>query len=252
MREREEIIERHEQLERELAELPDDADEEAAEIQAQLRELAEAIKRIDAHVREIKGGEHRERERHEREMDRERALHNLTREREEVIERGQHLKRELAELPDDGDEEAAKIQAELRELAEVVERIDARVREIKGGEHAERERPRPEHGPRGEMERRLHHLRVAIDNLREAGMHEAAEHLMREGERLKRELGEGEHHPPRERRPEHPRPKHRPERPPHPEQFDRVIGEMHQQMDQMRREMAEMKQAIKMLIERER
>jgi hypothetical protein len=172
------------------------------------------------------------------------------REREEVIERHEHLERELAGLPDDADEEGAKIQAELRELAQVIKRIDAHVREIKGGEHAERERPRPEHGPRGEMERRLHHLRVAIDNLREAGMHDAAEHLMREGERMARELGEG--HPPRDHGPKPPRPEHRPEGPPHPEQFDRVIGEMHKQMDQMRREMAEMKQAIKMLIERER
>jgi len=118
------------------------------------------------------------------------------------------------------------------------------------------------------MERRLHHLRVAIDNLREAGMHDAAEHLMREGERLQRELGEGhhrpheheghEHHPHEqdahdyEHHPEHPRPEHRPEGPPHPEQIERVIGEMHQQMDQMRRQMAEMRQAIEMLIERER
>jgi len=261
MREREEIIERHEHLERELGELPDDADEEGAEIQAQLRELGAALKRIDAHAREIKGGEHRERERHEKEMHREEALHHLMREREEVIERHEHLERELAELPDDADEEAAKIQVELRELAQLVKRIDARAREIKGGEKAEREGPRPEHGPRGEMERRLHHLRVAIDNLREAGMNDAAEHLMREGERLERELGEGHRHPheehahehgPHERHPEHPRPEHRPEGPPHPEQIERVIGEMHQQMDQMRRQMAEMQQAIKMLIERER
>lgn len=252
-RERDEEEEREIRRERER----DEEEREARHREREEREEREARER-EHHERE-RG--HREREHREREMDREKALHNLMRERAEVIERHEHLERELAELPDDADEEGAEIQRELRKLAQIVERIDAHAREIKGGEHHERERHRPEHGPRDEMERRLHHLRVAIDNLREAGMHDAAEHLMREGERLMRELGEGHHHPheheghehhPHERHPEHPRPEHRHEEPPHPEQFERVIGEMHQQMDQMRREMAEMKQAIKMLIERQR
>jgi len=206
--------------------------------------------------REHRERDERAREHREREMDRERAVDNMMREREEIIERAHHLERELGELPDDADQEAAEIQAQLRELEQVVRRIDAEVREIKG-EHGERERPRPEHGPREEVERRLHHLQVAVDNLLAAGMRDAAEHLMKEGERLARELGEGEghrphdHHPPHEHHPEQPRHMERHEGPPHPEQFEHAIHEMHQQMDEMRREMAEMKQAIKMLIERE-
>jgi len=234
--------------------------DEEEEREARHREREEREERAERERERDREHHGREREHHGREMDREKVLHNLMREREEVMERGHHLKRELEKLPDSADEEAAKIQAELRRLAEMLRRIDAHAREIKGGEHAERDRPRPEQGHRGDLERRLHHLHVAIENLKAAGMHEAAEHLMREGERLKRELGEGhEHHG--EHRHEHhgeahdherPRPEHRPERPSHPDQSERVIHEMRQQMEQMRRQMAEMQQAIRMLMERER
>ena len=234
--------------EREEREVRREREREEREREARERERREREAMKGEH-RE-RGQEERERAHHEREMDRERAVDNMMRERAEIIERAHHLEREMAELPADADKRAAEIRTQLREIEEAVRRIDAEVREIKG-EPPRREGPPQERGPREEMERRLHHLRVAIDNLKAAGMHDAAEHLMKEGERLARELGEGEHHPPRDHHPEHPRPEERPEGPPHPEQFERAIHEMHQQMDQMRREMAEMKQAIKMLIERE-
>ena len=101
--------------------------------------------------------------------------------------------------------------------------------------------PRPEKGE--DLERRLRHLRAAIDNLHEADMHEPAERLEAEFNRLRLEAGERAGRdldlpgPPRDRR----------EQPPHGESLggavEQLRGEverLHREMDEMRRNMERM------------
>ncbi len=49
------------------------------------------------------------------------------------------------------------------------------------------------HGPDNEWEWQIHHLHIAAENLHEAGLHDAAEDVMREAERIEREHFECEH-----------------------------------------------------------
>lgn len=88
-------------------------------------------------------------------------LQNLRREMEELHRLGRH-------------EEAANLERHLRALRD------------RGApdEHPEH----PPGAPLEELDQRLRHLRIAIENLHAAGMHEPAEHLAQEGERMERAL----------------------------------------------------------------
>ena len=155
------------------------------------------------------------------------------------MERAGEIERKMAGLRDGQDAEARELRGAMEQVRQQMQRIEAMIRESQPGP----EQPRQ---PGEEMERRLNHLRVAIENLRAAGLHDAAEHLQREAENLMRAFREGR--PGEPDRPEHP--EHR-EQPPHPEQLEGVIREMHGQMQQMRREMEEMRNQIRHLIERQ-
>jgi hypothetical protein len=146
----------------------------------------------------------------------------------------------------------ARVQARLEELKAAIHRA-AEAGKPDEAERLEREahelmrmleqRPgdRPPGAPEGaERERRLQHLRVAIDNLHAAGLHEPAEALARQAEALVRG---GEM--PREPRPEG---GPRPEGPaPH---LERAVQDLNRQMDEMRRQMEEIRQVLKTLSER--
>jgi hypothetical protein len=92
------------------------------------------------------------------------------------------------------------------------------------------------------MERRIQLLRVAVENLRAAGMPDQAEMLARQIERMTQggPVPDGP-------RPEGPRPEG-----PRPEGPDRAIQELRGQVEQLGREMAEIRGALKELLERER
>jgi beta-lactamase regulating signal transducer with metallopeptidase domain len=124
------------------------------------------------------------------------------------------------------------------------------------GERREGDR-RPDAAP--ELRRRLAHLRAAVENLRAAGMHDAADHLAREGERIAREHGGGDRERPDA--PARPRPdgpqrpplgERRPDAPPRPlsppavvEHHERAIAELREEVQQMRREMAELRELLR-------
>ena len=183
-------------------------------------------------------GERREGERRD-DVPREVRMQQLMQQRHALMERAGEIERKMAGLRDGQDAEARELRGAMEQVRQQMQRIEAMIRESQPGP----EQPRQ---PGEEMERRLHHLRVAIENLRAAGLHEAAEHLQREAENLMRAFREGR--PGEPDRPEHP--EHR-EQPPHPEQLEGVIREMHGQMQQMRREMEEMRNQIRHLIERQ-
>jgi beta-lactamase regulating signal transducer with metallopeptidase domain len=104
-------------------------------------------------------------------------------------------------------------------------------------------RDRPEPGP---PEARLHHLRIAAENLEAAGMHELVGHIVKQIERLERDGDRGwrsEGHPidaSEEIR----------DIPPHPEQMERALGEMHERMEQMHQEMDQMRQQLERLTDK--
>jgi beta-lactamase regulating signal transducer with metallopeptidase domain len=243
-RAREELARHAEELEHRLRELPDDADEAAREIEEKLEHVRREAREVEERlhdIREGRRGEERERPEHPEEV-----VRQLMREREELMAHARELHEAMENARREGNEGAAREIAEKIEgLKREFQRTEREIREIRE-EFGRRERPRGEGGPREDIERRLHHLRVAADNLRAAGMHEQAGQLMQHAERLAREL----HGPRPEGERERPRPEHREGPPPH--ELERAVRDMHRQMEEMRGRMEEMQRTIKMLIERER
>lgn len=102
----------------------------------------------------------------------------------------------LKDLREGGKEaEADEVERRVRKLESKLERLE-RAPDGDRGAEPEWGGPRPpREGPewppeQPELERRLRHLKVAVDNLHAAGMHDVADKLAREGERMRRELGE--------------------------------------------------------------
>ena len=232
-RKRAELLERAEQLKQQIADLPDEADEQSQHLGRELDEIQHAARRVEQELAEARGGDLPRREGEAVEHPEE-LLRAMAREREELMELGRNVMRELEQFKRSGDEAAAREAAEkLERIKREVAGLEARAREFQ----ARREGPGPHRppGPPEEVERRMHHLRVAADNLRAAGLHEQAERLMREAEGIVRDSG----------RPD------RPELPP-VEHLERALHDMHRQMDEMRGQMEEMQRALRMLMERDR
>ena len=96
-------------------------------------------------------------------------------------------------------EEAARADRELIENAERMERVAQLDREADRPERPRMERPRPERPEaprpvppdREGIERRMQHFELAIENLHAAGLHDIAERLARERERVVQQLRVG-------------------------------------------------------------
>lgn len=137
-------------------------------------------------------------------------------------------------------EEVERLKGERRRTEELHE-LENRQREIEGA-LGDRFRRGPPGRPDEDVERRLMHLEVAIDNLHAAGLHEHAERLVVEMERM------------RHGRPPRPGPREDPdfrEAPPHPEQLDRIVQGMHAEVDELRRTMERELDQMRSHIERE-
>lgn len=166
---RQRLLERVEQLEREVQELRQRGGEEARQrVEAVGRELAEIRRRLQEGAEEVAPA--------------------LGEARRRAEERMRQLRQRLEEHLRSGRAEAAEaVRRELSEAAEGFERL----------------RGRPEFAPHphGEAMRQLHHLRAAIENLAAAGMHDLAEPLRREMARREEALRP---HPPRDGGPDRP------------------------------------------------
>ncbi len=124
-----------------------------------------------------------------------------------------------------------------REAHEVLQRLGERPGD----------RPRPE-AEAAELQRRLAHVRVAIENLHAAGMHDQAEALARQTEAWMRERGMPPGRPP-EGRPGAER-RERPDMPPPGPHLERAVQEMHEQIQQLREQMEDMRRMLQELRER--
>jgi uncharacterized protein YukE len=194
---------------------------EAAEIRHKLESLKDGQ---DAEARELKGALERiERQMHELQA----ALGPRpdAPNRERVQARLEELKAAIHRAAEAGRrDEAERLEREAHELMRMLE---------------QRPGDRPPGAPEGaDMERRMQHLRVAIENLRAAGLHEPAEALARQAEGLMR--GRAVPGP-------HPEAGPRPEGAPH---LERAVQDLSRQMEEMRRQMDEIRNALKTLAER--
>jgi hypothetical protein len=127
-----------------------------------------------------------------------------------------------------------------REQVELLERKAREVHEQLGPR--QHDQPRPE-GQAEEIQRRMQHLRVAIENLRAAGLNAQADALAGEAERWMRERELPPRHPPEGRE--------RPDMPPMVH-FERAIHEIHQQLDELRRQLDELRRHMHELSEQVR
>jgi DNA repair exonuclease SbcCD ATPase subunit len=203
-------------------------------------------------------------------LEREAHARGLAQRRGQLQEQAAEIRRKLEALkPDqDADERELKgalerIEAQLRELHSPVpnrERVQARLEELKAAhrraqeagkaDEAERlgreanelmrmleQRPydRPAGRPEGdEAQRRMQHLRMAIENLRAAGLNAQAEALARDAEGLARGA-----------RPDGPR-----DVPAATPQLERAVQELRGQVQELRQQMEEIRQHLKALAEK--
>jgi hypothetical protein len=151
------------------------------------------------------------------------------------------LERRVAELNEAGRyDEALMLMRQLEELRAEIGPSRGRGRAEVQGDHRQ---PRPVRQPRAvrepqferpdpaEIERRAHHLEIAIDNLRAADMHEPAERLTQHLERMRQHLADAA--------------SRRPERPQVPaeaiEELRAQIGGLHRVVTQLRAELEELR-----------
>jgi hypothetical protein len=258
---RAELSKRAENLNREMAEHRTNVQRRMAELERAFAEIREQQARIEA----------------------ESARENP--ERAEIMKRFQEIAKKAAELQQAGkQEEAQRLQQEMRELRarlaapgdphrpgprgprEGVERLEAMERELgklrETGRHdaaeqlerelkelrrrleTPREGERP--GPPPELQVRIDHLRVAMENLHAAGLHDQAEQIAQQIDRATREhaIMRGTHAPgPPQRRDPDARPRGpRPEGP--PERAGEIVGQLRGEIEQLRRENEELRQMM--------
>lgn len=196
------LMERVEQIKRELRELRPEQKELAEKLHRELRE-------IGGRLRELGG-----------------PRAGAVPERERVMRRLEELKEAMGRAREAGRrDEVERLEREAHELMQAV----------RGG----REGPGREGPPREEVERRLRHLKEAVENLREGGFPELAERLQREAEGMMRRA---------EGRPETPPPRREGREGPPPE-LERVVRELRGDVERLRQQMEEMREHLKRLME---
>ncbi len=196
-----------------------------------------------------------------------RMLHEVRAEAERVEAEVHEIMRQLGRReerprPDRPQPEREQLRMHLDELRAVISRLKEAGRPEEAAERLREEREilrqleqdlepwRP--GPPEDLEKRIGHLKAAIDNLHAAGLHEQAEQLAQQMERLVGEHRRGEgapefRHPPRPAG-----------QPPHPElgqrlqQQDRAIHELNAAVKELRQEMGQMREMLQELLGRRR
>jgi chromosome segregation ATPase len=193
--ESDEIRAKAEAMQREAAQLAERGhEEEAANLKRRAMEMLEEAERL----------QHRPDQRRADIMEMNRLLETLRLEEKELEELGG--KRERLE---DIRREAERIEMELRELSH---------------------QPHPEQAaPHEEIARRLEHMRIAVEHLNHAGLHDVAEHVAKRAEAAERELHERE---------------------PRRQNEGDVMHEVMKQLDEMRQELGRLRDEVNELREK--
>lgn len=173
LRELQEQLEQHHRRISEAVEQLGPEHPEVAELRERAQQLAREIREIDSH-------------RGPRPEPREREIDELHEHLRQMRLHHQELSQRLE--PD---------HPERRELRREIEQAERRLEELTTD--------RPHHPEAEEIARRLEHMHIAADNLRAAGLHDIAEHVMQRAAQTERELP-GNHEP----GPQHESPAHEP------------------------------------------
>jgi hypothetical protein len=208
-----ELMQRRRQLEEQAGDIRRKLEALRPEQDADARELRGALSRIEAQLRETQPPRE-------------------TGDREPLMRRLEELKAAMQRAREAGNRE--EVERLEREGREVLQQLGERPGD----------RPRPE-GEAAEMQRRLQHVRMAIENLRAAGLNAQADALAGEAERWMRERGMPPGGPPEGRPGGDGR--ERPDMLPPGAQFERAMQEMREQMQDLRRQMEEMRRHLQEL-----
>lgn len=208
------LEEKAQAIKRELGDRGPDHDDQARELHGALGEIHGRMEQIR---RELGGPQ----------PDRDRPRPD----RERLAGRLEELKRAIGRLMEEGKrDEANRLEREAHEILQL----------LKQEPRGPRDRPP---APAEDLQRRIHHVKVAIENLHAAGLHDVAERLAQD---LDRRIAEH-----RERfggLPEPPRP---PERREGPQPPGPVVEELRGQMHELRREVEELRRLLKEVLQRQ-
>ena len=154
-----ELREKSKAMQREAAELAERGrNEEAADLERRAMDMLEEAERLQ---------HHRPDQRKAQMMEMRRRMESLRAEEKELEELGGKRER-------------------LEDVRREVERVEVELRSLSG------ERNHQQDAPHEDIARRLEHMRIAVDHLNQAGLHEIAEHVGQRAEAARRELHEQE------------------------------------------------------------
>ncbi len=250
------LRERAADLERALGELGHERGERAAELRAELERVRERMAGLHRELQELRPTIQREgpppaAERVERRVDElrdqvrravEAGRYDLAERLEQEIER---LKRTVDRVvrPDATHRERIEqrvdeLRAQLHKAVEagrhdLAERLEREIHELR--QMAERGPAPPRRPEVDAAEQRMRHVRVAVDNLRAAGLHDLAERVLAEARRPERAVA-----PPT---PPRGRPYGLPPAAPAPEQAE-MLRELHHAVQELRREVQELREQV--------
>lgn len=147
--------------------------------------------------------------------------------------------------PREGMERLGTLQRELGKLREAgkldaAERLEGELKELRRRLATPREGDRP--GPPPELQVRIDHLRVAMENLHAAGLHDQAEQIGRQIEQIVRQHEPG---PPKLERPVPDAQPRQPGPEGQPMPGAEIVGQLRGEMEQLRRENEELRQMMK-------
>jgi hypothetical protein len=224
-----ELSKRVAELEELRGETAERHDAEELAVKAQERQVLPRKQVLQQREEMLRNYERAVREKRQRDLERsERAHAERMRAEEREREQAERMRAEERER-----EQAERMRAEERER-EHAERMRAEERER---EHAERMRAEErEGGERGELERRMHHLRAAAENLAAIEMHDLAERLMKEADEIDRDLHDHPHGEPGRELP-----------PDFVEKVHNGFMELHRQVEEMNNRLGEIERTIERL-----
>jgi beta-lactamase regulating signal transducer with metallopeptidase domain len=177
-------------------------------------------------------------------------VERLKAQQRELEEKAKATYARLKEVPEGNEGQIKELKHVLEEIKEHHGKIGHQIQEIvqhhrrDGDRRPDREHERPREGG-NDLERRIHHLRVAAENLKAAGLHDEANHVTQQAERIIQEH--------RNRKGEDRRPESRADRPDRPDREHAGGGQdevrrLRGEVGRLQRELHEIKSFIREIV----
>ncbi|NLS92297.1 MAG: hypothetical protein GXX96_08975 [Planctomycetaceae bacterium] len=243
-----ELRRRVEELEREKAECREQMERGVREVEEVTRKTQEEREGNIRHIAELEGQLAKlkqelkeEAEEEENEEEGKKELEELEKDIgrvSEELEKAREVRTELSKRAEDTRRATAEQRQNLVRRLAALERELAEVRGQLGRLVPPRDGDRA--GPPPELQVRIDHLRIALENLHAAGLHDQAEQI---GQQIERLVGKFTPGPPEGRGPEAPPRGPRPEG--RPEPGGEIIGRLRGEVEQLRRENEEIRRMMR-------